>query len=85
MVNRQAIEAAKEHFGKVLEQQLERVERLKAEEDWVDYSKVDRIIIGMIGGDGIGPYIAVESQRVLEFLLKDQVANGRIEFREIEG
>ena len=69
----------------MLEQQLERVERLKAEEDWVDYSKVDRIIIGMIGGDGIGPYIAVESQRVLEFLLKDQVANGRIEFREIEG
>ena len=85
MIDMQAIEAAKEHFGKVLEEQLERVERLKAEEDWVDYSKLNRIIIGMIGGDGIGPYIAAESQRVLEFLLKEQVASGRIEFREIEG
>ena len=85
MVNVQAIEAAKEHFGKVLEQQLERVERLKEDQDWTDYSKVSPIIIGMIGGDGIGPYIAVESQRVLEFLLGDQVKLGKIEFRTIEG
>ena len=85
MVDRQAIEAAKEHFGKMLEEQLERVERLKAEQDWLDYSKVSPIIVGMIGGDGIGPYISAESQRVLEFLLKDQVANGKVEFRTIEG
>jgi isocitrate dehydrogenase (NAD+) len=39
----------------------------------------------MIGGDGIGPYIAEESQRVLEFLLRDQVASGKVEFRIIEG
>ena len=85
MVDTRAIEAAKEHFGKMLEEQLERVERLKTEEDWLDYSKVSPIIVGMIGGDGIGPYIAAESQRVLEFLLKDQVAKGKVEFRTIEG
>ena len=85
MVDRQAIEAAKEHFGKVLEEQLERVERLKSEEDRVDYATVSPIHIGMIGGDGIGPYIAVESQRVLEFLLKDQVTSGKVVFRTIEG
>ena len=85
MVDTQAIEAAKEHFGKLVEQQLERVERLKAEQDWVDYRTVRPIIIGMIGGDGIGPYIAAESQRVLQFLLKDQVASGKVEFRTIEG
>ena len=50
----QAIEAAKQHFGTVLQQQLERVERLKEEGDWVDYSQVSPIIIGMLGGDGIG-------------------------------
>ena len=85
MVDRQAIEAAKEHFGKVLEEQLERVERLKAEQDWVDYSKVSPVTIGMIGGDGIGPFISAESQRVLEFMLKDQVTSGKVEFRTIEG
>ena len=85
MVSRQAIEAAKEHFGTVLEQQLERVERLKAEDDSLDYSDISPIKVGMIGGDGIGPYIAAESQRVLEFLLKDQVASGKVAFRIIEG
>ena len=85
MVDQQAIEAAKEQFGKVLEQQLERVERLKAGEDATDYGKVSPIVIGMLGGDGIGPYIAAESQRVLEFSLRDQVDQGKIEFRTIEG
>ena len=85
MVDTRAIETAKEHFGKMLEEQLERVERLKVEQDWVDYSTVSPIVIGMIGGDGIGPYIAAESKRVLEFLLKDQVATGKVEFRTIEG
>ena len=85
MVNRKAIEDAKEQFGVVLEEQLERVERLKAEEGWTDYSVVSPIKVGMIGGDGIGPYIAAESQRVLEFLLKDQVTGGKVEFRTIEG
>ena len=85
MVDQRAIEAAKEQFGKVLEEQLERVERLKAGEEATDYSKISPIIIGMLGGDGIGPYIAAESQRVLEFLLRDEVDRGRVEFRTIEG
>ena len=85
MVDTQAIEAATVQFAKVLEEQLERVERLKSEEDWLDYGKITPIKIGMIGGDGIGPYIAAESQRVLEFLLKDEVASGKVEFRDIEG
>ncbi len=85
MADTKAIEAAKEQFGTVLAQQLERVERLKAEQDWVNYSQVSPIVVGMIGGDGIGPFIAAESQRVLEFLLKDQVAGGKVEFRTIEG
>ena len=85
MVNSQAISAAKEHFGKVLEEQLQRVERLKAADDWINYTDVAPIVVGMIGGDGIGPYIAAEAQRVLEFLLKEQVDSGKVKFRAIEG
>ena len=69
----------------MLAQQLERVERLKAAQDWVDYGQVSPIIVGMIGGDGIGPFIATESRRVLEFLLRPQVSSGKVEFRTIEG
>ena len=85
MDNTQSIDAAKEHFGTVLQQQLERVERLKEEGDWVDYSSVSPIIIGMLGGDGIGPTISDETQKVLEYLLRDEVASGKVEFKVIDG
>jgi isocitrate dehydrogenase (NAD+) len=79
------IDAAKTHFGKIIEEQLARVERLKQQPDWLDFSQVKPIKIGMIGGDGIGPTIAIESQKVLEYLLRDQVSSGKVEFRTIEG
>jgi isocitrate dehydrogenase (NAD+) len=79
------VEKAKEHFGKLIKTQLERVEKIKAEKDWVDYSQIKPIIIGTLGGDGIGPYITAEAQRVLEHLLADEVKNGKIEFRTVEG
>ena len=85
MVDTKAIDAAKEHFGTVLEQQLERVERIKEEADWTDYSALKPIVIGMIGGDGIGPTISAATQRVLELLLKDHVASGKVQFKTIEG
>jgi isocitrate dehydrogenase (NAD+) len=79
------IEEAKEHFGKILEEQLERVERMKKAEEWIDYSKLKPIIIGIIGGDGIGPYITKEAKRVLEFLLKKEIENGKVELKVIKG
>ncbi len=82
---KEEIERAKEHFGKLMIEQLERVERLKNEPDWIDYSKIKPIIIGVVGGDGIGPYICKHARAVLEFLLKDEIENGKIEIRDIEG
>ena len=79
------IEAAKEHFGKLLEEQLERVEQMKQAEDWMDYAKLKPLVIGIVGGDGIGPFITKEAQRVLEFLLKKEVANGKVQLKVIEG
>ncbi len=81
----QAIERAKEHFANVIKEQLERIERMKAAEDWVDYSKVRPIIIGVCWGDGIGPYISRDTQRILEFLLKPELESGKVVFKTIEG
>lgn len=80
-----AIEKAKEYFGQIVEEQLNRVEVMKKAQDWTDYSQVKPIIIGIIGGDGIGPYIAAEARRVLEFMLQEEVKSGKIEIRNIEG
>jgi isocitrate dehydrogenase (NAD+) len=79
------IQKAKEHFGRVLEEQLQRIEQMKQAADWIDYEALRPIIIGIVGGDGIGPFIAAAAQRVLEFLLTDEAANGQVEFRVIEG
>jgi len=76
---------AMEHFGGILIKQLKRVQTIKKAEDWIDYSKLKPIVIGVIGGDGIGPYITGEAQRVLEHLLKDEVKKGKVQFRVIEG
>ena len=85
MVNTNAIEQAKEHFGTVLEQQLARIEEMKQQDDWIDYSVISPIVIGILGGDGIGPSISQETQRVLEYLLREEEANGKVVFRVIEG
>ena len=79
------IEAAKEHFGKVLREQLDRVERMKASPGWIDHSKLDRLIIGVVGGDGIGPYICRHAEGVLRELLKEEIAAGKVEVRPIDG
>lgn len=79
------IEKAKEHFEIIVREQLERVKRLKSEKDWIDYSKLKPIIIGIVGGDGIGPEISRHAKRIFEFLLQDDVKDGKVELREIEG
>ena len=81
----QNIDHALKQFEKVMRAQLERIERMKQNNQPIDYQKLDKIIVGVCGGDGIGPIITKESARVLEFLLKEQVQAGKIEIRYIDG
>jgi isocitrate dehydrogenase (NAD+) len=79
------IEKAKTHFEQIIKEQLERVEALKNAEDWIDYSKLDKIIIGAAGGDGIGPEITKHARHIMDFLLKEEIDSGKVEVRDIEG
>ena len=85
MLRTEQIEAAKEKFERLLVEQLERVEYMKGQGDFIDYNSLDQIIIGVCGGDGIGPAITSQAQRVLEYLLKNEVRTGKVVFRNIEG
>ena len=82
---KKAIDAAVEQFRSLMEGQLARAKRIKEDNEFVDYAKLDQIVIGICGGDGIGPIITKESERVLAFLLKDEVASGKVVFKEIDG
>ncbi|UCE18216.1 MAG: isocitrate/isopropylmalate dehydrogenase family protein [Gemmatimonadota bacterium] len=81
----ETMERARTHFETLVNEQLERVERMKQAEDWIDYSTLKPIIVGVCWGDGIGPIISQETQRILEFLLADELKSGKVEFRTIEG
>ncbi len=81
----EAIVNAAEKFSKLIEMQMQRVEKMKAEKDFVDYNALDQIVIGIAGGDGIGPAITNEAQRILEFLLKEDVQKGKVAFKVIDG
>ena len=79
------VRIATEKFAALLEKQLARVERMKADNEMIDYTKLDKLIIGIVGGDGIGPIITAEAQRILETLLADKIRAGKVELRMIEG
>ena len=79
------IQEAEKKLGELIKTQKERVAQMRAQGDFVDYASLDKIIIGVCGGDGIGNTITQEAERVLKFLLKDNVVAGKIEFKTIDG
>ena len=84
MTNEQ-IKAAVEKFEALVREQDARSEAIKAQGDFVDYAKLDKLTIGICGGDGIGPIISKEAARVLAFILDDEVKAGKVEFKYIDG
>lgn len=80
MNTQEQLDLACEKFRKILEGQLTRVEDMKQQGDFIDYASLPVLRIGVCGGDGIGPVITHEAERVLRLLLADETAAGRVEF-----
>ncbi len=78
-------DAAIGHIRKLLDEQVARVEKISKPVEWLDYSKLDKVVVGVIGGDGIGPIIAKETVRVMEQLLKSEISSGKVKINEIPG
>ena len=81
----QYIDNAVEQFRTLITEQLARQNRMEAGEAAKDFANLPHLTIGICGGDGIGPIITHAGEDVLRFLLADEVAAGRVEFREIDG
>jgi isocitrate dehydrogenase (NAD+) len=79
------MENAVKAFERIIELQLKRIENMKSQNDFINYKSLDKLIIGVCGGDGIGPAITAQAQRVLEYLLADKVKADKVEFRVIDG
>ena len=79
------IDAAVEQFRSLLTEQLARVEVLEKGAGAKDFAKLEKITIGVCGGDGIGPVIVDAARSVLEALLADEIEAGRVALVPIEG
>ncbi len=73
------------HFEALINEQLRRVERMKADPGPTDFLNKDVITIGLIAGDGIGPVITAAAKRVLEALLRQEISSGKIILKDISG
>lgn len=74
-----------EKFRSLMEQQLERVEKIKNNSEWVDFTSKEPLVIGVCWGDGIGESISNQAQRVMEYVLSDAIQNQKVEIRIIDG
>lgn len=79
------IENAVNQFRTLLEEQIERQKKMENDNFVTDFSKLGKIVIGICSGDGIGPIISKESDRLIRFLLKDEIESGKVEIKIIEG
>ena len=85
MISEKYINDAVAQFEKVLRQQAERGEKMKEASAPKDFASLDTITIGLCGGDGIGPIIITEAERLLKKLLSDELACGKVSLKKIEG
>ena len=86
MTNYQSyIDTAVEQFKTLITQQLERELKMEEGATAKDFTKLEKIKIGVIGGDGIGPIIVSEASRLMQFLLADEIKAGKIEIVDIPG
>ena len=79
------VDNAVSHYRALLEAQIARSEAMLHAAPAKDFTKLSKVTIGVIDGDGIGPIISRQSMRVLEVLLKDEIAAGSIVLKPIKG
>lgn len=85
MTREESIAKAQKAFGELIRQDYQRIDGMKKAQEPLDFSKLNKIIIGILPGDGIGPVIMPLALQVMEALVGDDVKSGKIEIRHIEG
>lgn len=79
------IKEAAERLETLISSELKRIKKMKNNNEFTDFKILDKIIIGVLPGDGIGPIIMKQGLRVLNYILKKEIAEKKIEIRIIEG
>lgn len=84
-ISESSVKAAQEKFGALIENESARIEKMKQGSMPTDFSKKEKIIIGVLPGDGVGPILMEQAMRILGELVGKEIAEKKIEIRTIEG
>lgn len=79
------IQNAQEKFKELILGEEPRIEAMKRSSKSTDFAALDKIVVGILPGDGVGPILMKQGIRVLKELVKDEIETGKIELHEIEG
>ena len=79
------IKKAQEEFAERIISELDRIEAMKQDAEPRDFANLDKIVVGIMPGDGTGPILMEHALRVARELVENEIASGKIEFRTIEG
>ena len=85
MTDEKYIKEATAHFEELLRSQLARCEKMAGDSGKTDFAALDKTVIGICDGDGIGPIIMKQAEKLLSVILSDEIAAGKAELRRIDG
>ncbi len=85
MVDAKLIEKSKEHFAEDCDRAAGKDREDEGVRGMDGLFQLSTIHIGIVGGDGIGPYICGAARTILETLLREEIAAGKVELVTIEG
>jgi isocitrate dehydrogenase (NAD+) len=85
MFTNSELQNALDHFKQLLEQQDQRISDIQAQSEWVNYQSKEQIIIGVCYGDGIGEFILKNALSIINEVLKEPLASGKVKLKIIEG
>lgn len=84
-IQEQMIRQAQEKIADLIRTDFQRIDRMKESQEITDFSALEKIVIGVMPGDGIGPLVMEQALRVLRELLAEEISSGKVEIRMIEG
>lgn len=85
MTREESVAIAQEKFAALIKEDYKRIDRMNLAQEPLDFNKLDTIVVGILPGDGIGPVIMPLALRVMEALVGEDIASGKIQLRHIEG
>ena len=77
------LDRACENFRSLMEEQQRRIACIDAKR--IDFSQKETVTIGLVDGDGIGPIIMKQAERILSELLKQEIKAGSVAVKKIQG